>query len=87
MFRPYMCGHLQVVTGLSGQLYRNAWSVLGGFWGKRGSRSHYNRGYHDTQFFSGGLPFVVCSALFLKMGTAVMLGTLSINLLVPEFFF
>ena len=25
-------GHLQVVTGLSDQLYRNAWSVLGEFW-------------------------------------------------------
>ena len=24
--------HLQVVTGLSDQLYRNAWSVLGELW-------------------------------------------------------
>jgi len=27
-------GHLQVVTGLSDQLYRNAWSILGEFWGR-----------------------------------------------------
>jgi len=27
-------GHLQVVIGLSDQLYRNAWSVLGEFWGR-----------------------------------------------------
>jgi len=27
-------GHLQVVTGLSDQLYRNAWGVLGEFWGR-----------------------------------------------------
>ena len=27
-------GHLQVVTGLSDQLYRNAWRVLGGFCGR-----------------------------------------------------
>jgi len=26
-------GHLQVVTGLSDQLYRNVLSVLGEFWG------------------------------------------------------
>ena len=32
MFRPYMV-HLQVVTGLSDQLYRNAWGLLGEFWG------------------------------------------------------
>jgi len=31
-------GHLQVVTGLSDQLYRNAWSVLGGFWGEGAGR-------------------------------------------------
>ena len=27
-------GHLQVVTGLLDQLYRNAWGVLGEFWGR-----------------------------------------------------
>jgi len=27
-------GHLQVVTGLSDQLYRNVWSILGEFWGE-----------------------------------------------------
>ena len=27
-------GHLQVVTGLSDQLYRSAWGVLGEFWGR-----------------------------------------------------
>jgi len=27
-------GHLQVVTGLSDHLYRNAWSILGEFWGR-----------------------------------------------------
>ena len=27
-------GHLQVVTGLSDQLYRNAWGVVGEFWGR-----------------------------------------------------
>jgi len=27
-------GHLQVVTGLSDQLYRNGWGVLGEFWGR-----------------------------------------------------
>ena len=31
-------GHLQVVTGLSDQLYRNAWSVLEEFWGKGAGR-------------------------------------------------
>jgi len=31
-------GHLQVVTGLSDQLYRNAWSVLGEFWGRGAGR-------------------------------------------------
>ena len=31
-------GHLQVVTGLSDQLYRNAWSVLGEFCGRGASR-------------------------------------------------
>jgi len=38
-----------------------------------GSRSHYNSEYHGPGF-SGGLPLVVCSALFLKVGTTVMLG-------------
>jgi len=27
-------GHLQVVTGLSDQLYRSAWGILGEFWGR-----------------------------------------------------
>ena len=31
-------GHLQVVTGLSDQLYRNAWSVLEEFGGGRAGR-------------------------------------------------
>ena len=31
-------GHLQVVTGLSVQLYRNAWGVLGEFWGRGAGR-------------------------------------------------
>ena len=66
-------GHLQVVTTISDQLYRNAWSVLGESWEGDGSRSHYNSGYHGHGF-SGGLPLVVCSALFLKVGTTVMLG-------------
>ena len=30
MFGPICVGHLQVVTGFSDQLYRNAWGVLGG---------------------------------------------------------
>jgi len=29
-------GHLQVVTGVSDELYRNAWSVLGVFWWRGG---------------------------------------------------
>jgi len=62
-------GHLQVVTGLSDQLYRNAWSVLGEFWGERGgSRSHYNSGYHGLWVLSGGLPLVVCGALIFQSG-------------------
>jgi len=31
-------GHLQVVTGLSDQLYRNAWSVLGEVGGRGAGR-------------------------------------------------
>jgi len=31
-------GHLQVVTGLSDQLYRNALGVLGAFWGRGAGR-------------------------------------------------
>jgi len=65
-FGPICVGHLQVVTGLSGQLYRNVWSVLGEFWGWGGGRSryHYNSGYHGPGFYSGGLPLVACSAPF-----------------------
>jgi len=37
MFRPYV-GHLQVVNGLSDQLYRNAWRVLGELWRRRAGR-------------------------------------------------
>ena len=32
-------GHLQVVTRLSDQLYRHAWSVLGEFWGRGSGRN------------------------------------------------
>jgi len=66
MFRIYV-GHLQVVTRLSDQLYRNAWSVLGESWGREGSgsRSHYNSGYHGPGV-SGGIPLIVCSAHFSK---------------------
>jgi len=38
-----------------------------------GSRSHYNNGYRGHGF-SGGLPLVVCSTLFLKVGTNLMSG-------------
>jgi len=31
-------GHLQVVTGLSDQLYRSVWGVLGEFWGEGACR-------------------------------------------------
>jgi len=48
-----------------------SWGVLGG---GGGSRSHYTSGYHGPGFFSGGLPSVVCSALYLKVGTTLMLG-------------
>ena len=44
-------GHLQVVTGLLDQLYRNAWSVLGEFGGGGRSRSHYNSGCHGPGFY------------------------------------
>ena len=45
-------GRLQVVTGLSDQLHRNAWSVLGEFWWEGGrSRSHYNSGCHGPGLF------------------------------------
>jgi len=58
-------GHLQVVTGLSDQLYRNVWSVLGEFWGRGVGRDLIIAvGAMALGFFSGGLPLVVCSALF-----------------------
>jgi len=50
-------GHLQVVTRLTDQLYRNVWSVLGGFWGR--GAPYYNtnttgmthiRGYEDDNW-------------------------------------
>jgi len=64
------------VSGLSDQFYRNAWSVLGGVLGGRGgrSRSHCNSGYHDPGFFFRWVTLAVCSALFLKVGTTIMLG-------------
>ena len=68
-------GHLQVVIGLSDQLYRNAWSVLGEFWGRGADQDLIIPvGTMAPGFFSGGLPFVVCSALFSQVGTTLMLG-------------
>ena len=58
-------GHLQVVTGLSDQLYRNVWSVLGEFWGRGVCRDLIiTVGTMAPGFFLGGLPLVVYSALF-----------------------
>ena len=68
-------GHLQVLTGLSDQLYRNVWSVLGEFWGEGAGRDLIIPVGTMDPGFSGGLPLVVGSALFsLKVGTTLMLG-------------
>ena len=40
-------GHLQVVTGISDQLYRNAWNVLVEFWGSGGGSRSHNRNYES----------------------------------------
>ena len=53
-------GHLQVVTGLSDQLYKNAWSVLGKFWRRGAGRDLIiTVGTMAPGIFSGGLPLVV----------------------------
>jgi len=70
-------GHLQVVTGLADQLYRDAWGVLGGSGGGGMSRSHYNSGAMASGFprwttISG---FVVPFCFFfLKVVTTLKLG-------------
>ena len=53
--------HLQVVTGLSDQLYRNEWGVLGEFWGGGGRYLIIAVGTVPWSglFFSDGLPLVV----------------------------
>ena len=67
-------GHLQVVTGLSDQLYRNAWGVLGEFWGRGAVRDLIIPVGIMVRVLSGGQPLVVCSALFSQVGTTIMLG-------------
>ena len=64
-------GHLQVATGLSDQLIQECAERSRGVLGKGGG-SYYSSGYHGPGFFSGGLPLVVCSALFLKLGTTIV---------------
>ena len=65
-------GHLQVVTGLSDQLYRNAWSVLGEVGGGRDliiTVGTMAPGFIRRTTISS---FVV--PLFFKVGTTLMLG-------------
>jgi hypothetical protein len=67
--------HLQVVTRLSDELYRNAWVVLGEFWERGAGRDHIITVGTMDPGFSGGLALVICSALCsLKIGTTLMLG-------------
>ena len=69
-------GHLQVVTGLLDQLYRNAWNVLGEFWGRGSGRDliitvgAMAPGFiKQTTVSSFVVPFFP-----LKVGTTLMLG-------------
>jgi len=68
-------GHLQVVTGLSDQLYRNAWGVLGEFWGRGAGRDLIIKvGAMVPGFFrwTNISSFVV--PFFFKVGTTLTLG-------------
>ena len=67
-------GHLQVVTGLSDQLHRNAWSVLGEFWGRGAGRDLIITVGTMAPGFSRWTTSSSLKCPFLKVGTTLMLG-------------
>ena len=51
-------GHLQVVIGISDQLYRNVWNVLGDLWGRGAGRDLIITVGTTVPGLSGGLLLV-----------------------------